>query len=105
MRKSFRVLFAGVTAAGLLAMGASPALAAKGKKSDDQSIVTAPSHGGDGGNGGNGGVAVNICPAIALLGPAETHCEGGNGGDANGGDAEATGENDSSNGTHTKNED
>lgn len=86
-------------------MGASPALAANGKKSDDDSTVTAASNGGDGGNGGNGGVAVNICPAIALLGPAETHCEGANGGDANGGNAAATSEDDSSDGTNAKNED
>ncbi|MGI8310883.1 hypothetical protein [Saccharopolyspora hattusasensis] len=105
MRKSFRVLFAGMTAAGLLAMGASPALAAKGKKSDDHSTVTAASHGGNGGNGGNGGVAINICPAIAVLAPAETHCEGANGGDANGGDAKATSEKDSNNEAPTNSED
>jgi len=79
-------------------MGASPALAAKDKKSDDHSAVITTSHGGDGGNGGNGGIAINFCPTIAVLVPAENNCEGGNGGDANGGEADATGENDSNNG-------
>jgi hypothetical protein len=97
VRRTARVLIGGVAAAGLLAMGASPALAAKGKQkeSDDDSTVTAASEGGDGGNGGNGGFGVNFCPSIALLAPAKTNCDGGNGGNANGGDAEATAEDDS----------
>ena len=96
MRKSVRALFAGVAAAGLLAMGATPALAAKGKKeSDDDSTVTAASEGGAGGKGGEGGFGANVCPAISILAKADASCDAGNGGSANGGDAEATAEDDS----------
>ncbi|QIZ34682.1 hypothetical protein [Saccharopolyspora sp. ASAGF58] len=97
MRKSVRALFAGAAAVGLLAMGASPALAAKGKEktSDDDSTVTAAAEGGKGGNGGNGGFGINVCPSIALLAPAKANCGAGNGGSANGGDAEAYAEDDS----------
>lgn len=97
MRSSARALFAGVAAVGLLAMGASPALAAKGKakESDDDSTVTAAAQGGNAGNGGNGGWGLNICPAIGILAKAEAHCTAGNGGNANGGDAEANAEDDS----------
>ncbi|MEV6230446.1 hypothetical protein AB0L88_21565 [Saccharopolyspora shandongensis] len=97
MRSSTRALFAGVAAVGLLAMGASPALAAKGKakESDDDSTVTAAAQGGNGGNGGNGGFGLNICPAIGILAKAEARCGAGNGGSANGGDAWAEAEDDS----------
>jgi hypothetical protein len=107
VRRSARVLIGGVAAAGLLAMGASPALAAKGKEkeSDDDSTVTAASEGGDGGNGGNGGFGVNVCPSIALLSPAKANCDAGNGGNANGGDAKATAEDDSKDREYAKDED
>ncbi|MBB5154903.1 hypothetical protein [Saccharopolyspora phatthalungensis] len=97
MRSSVRILFAGIAATGLLAMGATPALAAKGKakESDDDSTVTAAAEGGKGGKGGNGGLALNICPAIGILAKAEARCDGGNGGNANGGDAKAVAEDDS----------
>ncbi|MEU6270112.1 hypothetical protein [Saccharopolyspora shandongensis] len=97
MRSSTRALFAGVAAVGLLAMGASPALAAKGKEkeSDDDSTVTAAAQGGEGGNGGNGGFGLNICPAISVLAKAEANCSSGNGGSAHGGDAWADAEDDS----------
>ncbi|GAA0525812.1 hypothetical protein GCM10011581_14030 [Saccharopolyspora subtropica] len=97
VRSSVRALFAGVAAAGMLAMGATPALAAKDskKESDDDSTVTAAAEGGDGGNGGNGGFALNICPAIGILAKAEADCSAANGGDANGGDADAWAEDDS----------
>ncbi|MEV5540765.1 hypothetical protein AB0L13_28340 [Saccharopolyspora shandongensis] len=104
MRRSVRVLFAGAAAFGLLAMGGSPALAAKGKEkaSDDDSTVTAAAEGGAGGNGGNGGFGVNVCPSIALLSPAKADCGAGNGGSANGGDAEATAEDDSKDRKYSK---
>ncbi|PKW12729.1 hypothetical protein [Saccharopolyspora spinosa] len=97
MRSSARALLAGVAAVGLLAMGASPALAAKGKakESDDDSVVTAAAQGGNGGNGGNGGFGLNICPAISIFAKAEANCSAGKGGNANGGDAEAYAEDDS----------
>jgi hypothetical protein len=98
VRSSVRALFAGAAAVGLLAMGATPALAAKGSKGKDpgdDSTVTAASKGGDGGNGGNGGFGLNICPAIGILAKAEASCKAGNGGSAHGGDAEATAEDDS----------
>lgn len=103
MRKSVRVLFAGAAAVGLLAMGASPALAAKGKEkgSDDDSTVTAAAEGGEGGNGGNGGFGTNTCPSISLLTPAKTDCGAGNGGSANGGDTEAYAEDDSKDRTYS----
>ncbi|MEU5853609.1 hypothetical protein [Saccharopolyspora shandongensis] len=106
MRKFVRVLFAGAGAVGLLAMGASPALAAKGSGnggSEDHSVVTAASQGGDGGNGGNGGNGVNTCdPAIAVSVPAKADCSTGNGGKASGGDAKATAEDDSKDRKHSK---
>ncbi|MGW1676973.1 hypothetical protein [Saccharopolyspora sp. NPDC002376] len=96
MRSTVRVLFAGLSAAGVLAMGASPAFAAKGKESsDDDSTVTAASEGGAGGIGGNGGFGINICPAIGVLSPASAECGSGNGGSANGGDADSYAEDDS----------
>ncbi|MGW1676975.1 hypothetical protein [Saccharopolyspora sp. NPDC002376] len=95
MRNTIRFLLAGAAATGVLAMGASPALAAKDKESDDDSFVTAASQGGDGGYGGKGGFGINICPAIGLLAKAQAKCGAGNGGGANGGDADAYAEDDS----------
>lgn len=97
MLKSVRVLFAGTFAAGLLAAGSVPALAAEDSSDDDPSNVTAAAEGGNGGSGGNGGLGVNVCPAIGLLAPAEAECGAGNGGSADGGDAEATAEDDENN--------
>ena len=96
MRTSVRVLFAGTVAAGLFAAGASPALAAKGGSSDDDpSTVTAAAEGGNGGHAGNGGFGLNVCPSISVLAPAKANCYAGEGGNANGGDAEAFAEDDS----------
>jgi hypothetical protein len=95
VRNSVRALFAGITATGLLVMGASSAFAAEDTESDDDSTVTAASEGGNGGYGGSGGFGLNICPAIGILAKAEANCSAGNGGSANGGDAEADAEDDS----------
>ncbi|MER6991167.1 hypothetical protein ABT337_16665 [Saccharopolyspora hirsuta] len=96
MRSTVRVLFAGLSVAGVLAMGASPAFAAKkDKESDDDSTVTAASEGGAGGHGGNGGFGINFCPAIGVLAPASAECGAGNGGSADGGDADSYAEDDS----------
>ena len=97
MRSSVRVLFAGALAAGMLAAGSSTAFAAKDdkKSDDDPSTVTAAAEGGNGGHAGNGGFGINVCPAIGLLGPATANCHAANGGNANGGDAEAFAEDDS----------
>ncbi|MBB5154901.1 hypothetical protein [Saccharopolyspora phatthalungensis] len=106
MRRSVRAVFAGTAAFGLLAIGASPALAAKGEKSsDDDSTVTAAAEGGKGGKGGHGGFGVNVCPSVALLAPAKARCDGGNGGNANGGDAEAYAEDDSKDRKYSKDDD
>ncbi|RKT85273.1 hypothetical protein SAMN05421805_115150 [Saccharopolyspora antimicrobica] len=96
MRSTVRVLFAGLSVAGVLALAASPAFAAKNdKESDDDSTVTAAAEGGDGGHAGNGGFGINVCPAIGVLAPASAECGAGNGGSANGGDADAYAEDDS----------
>lgn len=105
MRTSVRVLFAGVVATGLFAAGSSTALAAKDDKtSDDDTTQTAAAEGGDGGYAGDGGIAINFCPAIGVLAKAEANCSGGNGGNANGGDAEAYAEDDSRE-THSSDDD
>lgn len=93
MRSSVRLMGATFAAAGLMAVG-SPAFADE-SEDNDQSTTTAASQGGNGGYGGAGGLGVNICPAIGLLAPAEAECGAGNGGSADGGDAEATAEDDS----------
>jgi hypothetical protein len=80
-------------AAGLLAVG--PPAFADESEDNDSSVTTAASEGGNGGHGGAGGLGVNICPAIGVLAPAEAECGAGNGGSADGGDAEATAEDDS----------
>ncbi|MEV4648301.1 hypothetical protein [Saccharopolyspora sp. NPDC049357] len=95
MHTTLRLMGATVAAAGLLAVG-SPAFASGGGGgSDDPSVTTAGATGGNGGHGGNGGLGVNVCPAIGLLGEGSADCSAGNGGNANGGDAEATAEDDS----------
>ena len=93
MRSSVRLMGASFAAAGLMAVG-SPAFAGE-SEDNDPSVTTAAAEGGNGGHGGAGGFGVNICPAIGLLAPAEAECGAGNGGSANGGDAEATAEDDS----------
>ncbi|MCI2416085.1 hypothetical protein MOQ72_01495 [Saccharopolyspora sp. K220] len=95
MRSSVRALFAGVAATGILVMGASPGIAATETGSDNDSTVTAASEGGDGGHGGEGGHGLSICPAIGILAKGEASCDSGNGGDADGGDANAEAEDDS----------
>ncbi|EQD87346.1 hypothetical protein A8924_1790 [Saccharopolyspora erythraea NRRL 2338] len=106
MRSSARALFAGAVTAGLLVAGSSTAFAAKDdkKKSDDDTTQTAAAEGGDGGYAGDGGIAINFCPAIGVLAKAEANCSGGNGGNANGGDAEAYAEDDSRE-THSSDDD
>ncbi|MEV4648302.1 hypothetical protein [Saccharopolyspora sp. NPDC049357] len=80
-------------AVGVLAMG-SPAFA-DGSKDNDPSVTTAAAEGGNAGHGGNGGLGVNVCPALGIAGPGKPECGAGNGGSADGGDAEATAEDDS----------
>ena len=94
MRTTLRLMGATVAAAGLLAVG-SPAFADGGDEGNDPSATTAVAEGGNGGDGGNGGLGVNVCPAIGLLGEGSADCSAANGGSADGGDAEATAEDDS----------
>ena len=94
MRNTMRLMAAGMATAALLGAG-STAFASGGHEDNDPSITTAAAEGGDGGHGGNGGLGVNLCPAIGLLGEASAECSAANGGSANGGDAEATAEDDS----------
>ncbi|MEV4646346.1 hypothetical protein [Saccharopolyspora sp. NPDC049357] len=93
MRVSTRLTGAALAVAGLMVVG-SPAFADE-SEDNDSSVTTAASEGGNGGHGGAGGFGVNVCPAIGVLAPAEAECGAGNGGSANGGDAEATAEDDS----------
>lgn len=93
MRVSTRLMGAALAVAGLMVVG-SPAFADE-SEDNDPSVTTAASEGGNGGHGGTGGFGVNVCPAIGILAPAEAECGAGNGGSANGGDAEATAEDDS----------
>jgi hypothetical protein len=82
-----------IATGGLMAIG-SPAFA-DGSQDNDPSVTTAAAEGGNGGTGGNGDLGINFCPAIGLFGDAEAECGAGNGGSADGGDAEATAEDDS----------
>ncbi|RRO18699.1 hypothetical protein EIL87_06185 [Saccharopolyspora rhizosphaerae] len=89
MRTSARLMGATAVAVGLLAVG-SPGFAADSKKEDNHSSVTiAAAEGGNGGHGGDGGKG-NFCPALVF---GNAFC--GNGGSADGGDANATAEDDS----------
>lgn len=93
MRASTCLMGIAAVAAGVISMG-SPAFAAD-SQDNDPSVTTAAAEGGNAGHGGNGGLGVNICPAIGIAAQGKAECDAGNGGSANGGDAEATAEDDS----------
>lgn len=94
MRTTMRLMAATMATAALLGVG-STAFASGGGEDNDPSVTTAGAQGGNGGHGGNGGLGLNVCPAVGLLGEASAECSAANGGSANGGDAEATAEDDS----------